>query len=148
MKPEPTAVSTPAVPAPFVCRPMTPADASTMSSLFFESFNAPFFRYAWPPTESGRKWWVEAWSIGYKDDTCRTFIVFDSSIKTEHEPEGKPVAFTRWVIPQQDGNLDRAWPALLEEWDEELMGAFFGGMQRNRAELMGRRPHWSKLHSS
>lgn len=98
-----------------------------------------------PPTATTRLWWEKAWLLGIeKDPTARTFIVFDSSVKSGEEPEGKLVAFSRWIVPQSDGSLDRLWPDLPEEWDLSVMGPFFEGMEKNRAELMGKRPHWSK----
>lgn len=98
-----------------------------------------------PPDPPTRDWWVRAWTLGIeKDATARTFIAFDSSLISEDHPEGKPAAFARWIVPQEDGNLHRLWPDLLDEWDMELMGAFFGGMDVNREKLMGKRPHWSE----
>ncbi|KAL1311863.1 hypothetical protein AAFC00_001935 [Neodothiora populina] len=134
----------PVVKAPFVCRPADQSDVKALASVFFDSFNAPFFKYAMPDTPRTREWWEKAWLMGIKDDpTARTFIVFDSSTKDEVRHEGKPVAFCRWIVPQSDGNLDRLWPDLLEdEWDMGVMGSFFHGMDENRAKLMGKRPHW------
>ena len=53
------------------------------------------------------------------------------------------VALSRWQLPQPDGNQERKWPEMKEdEYDMEVVGAFFGGMEANRAEVMGKRPHW------
>lgn len=66
------------------------------------------------------------------------------------------------MIPQEDGNQERKvsepsqqciavsdtnqWAEIKEdEWDMEVASAFFGGMEGNRHEVMGTRPHWSNL---
>lgn len=41
--------------------------------------------------------------------------------------EKKLVAFSRWVVPQSDGNLERLWPDLSSDFDMEISEAFFGG---------------------
>lgn len=57
----------------------------------------------------------------------------------------KIVGFSRWMVPQQDGNLERVWAELSpDDWDMELAEAFFGGMEENQHEMMGERPHWSR----
>ena len=54
--------------------------------------------------------------------TDRSFVVEDT------EKGNRVVAFSRWMAPQQDGNLERKWPEVKEdEWDMEVAGAFFGG---------------------
>ena len=93
--------------------------------------------------------------MGLDNPTDRTFVAEDK------EDGNKIVAFSRWMVPQQDGkwsrkiisdsvdiyiwtgNIERIWPELSpDEWDMELVEAFFGGMEVNRHELMGSRPHW------
>lgn len=75
--------------------------------------------------------------MGIYNPTDRSFVVEDT------KNENKIVAFSRWMVPQTDGNQDRTWPDLREDaWDMEVAGAFFGGMGESRLELMGKRPHW------
>jgi GNAT superfamily N-acetyltransferase len=74
--------------------------------------------------------------MGLANPTDRTFVVEDT------EKDNKIVAFSRWMVPQSDGNLERKWPDLPSSWDMEVAGAFFGGMEHNREEMMGKRPHW------
>ncbi len=39
--------------------------------------------------------------------------------------------------------MSAKWPDVKEdEWDMDVAGPFFGGMEANREELMGKRPHW------
>ena len=81
-----------------------------------------------------------AWALGLDNSTDRSFVVADT------EKDNKIVAFSRWMVPQQDGNRERKWPDLKEEdWDMEVAGAFFGGMEVSRETLMEKRPHWSKV---
>lgn len=92
------------------------------------------------------------------DHTTITFAAVDTSLRPDNSPEnralpaweqkgantsdGRVVAFARWRVPQEDGNLEEKWPELPEGLDMEVMGAFFGGMEVNHADLMGSRPHW------
>lgn len=76
--------------------------------------------------------------MGLDNPTDQTFVVEDS------ESNNEIVAFSRWMVPQQDGSIERPWPEPKpEDWDMELADAFFGGMEENHKELMGKRPHWS-----
>lgn len=55
------------------------------------------------------------------------------------------VAINHWQVPQTDVNQERKWPETkVDKWEMELMGRLLGGMEENRAELMGKRPQWSK----
>jgi GNAT superfamily N-acetyltransferase len=75
--------------------------------------------------------------MGLDNPTDRTFVVEDT------QKDNKIVAWSRWMVPQDDGNLERKWPELNpDEYDMDVLGAFFGGMEENRLELMGQRPHW------
>ena len=80
--------------------------------------------------------------MGLENPTDRTFVVEDT------QKDNKMVAWSRWMVPQDDGNLERKWPELNpDEYDMDVLGAFFGGMEKNRLELMGKRPHWCKYKS-
>lgn len=84
-----------------------------------------------------RKWWDEAHAMSLDNPADRSFVVEDL------QNNGKIVAFSRWQVPQQDGNQERGWPEMdPSQFDMEIVGAFFGGMEENRRELMGSRPHW------
>ncbi len=90
-----------------------------------------------------RKWWHEAWLMGLNNPTDRTFVVEDT------ENDNRIVAFSRWMVPQQDGNQERIWPSLDQgPADMEVAGSFFGGMEESRHKAMGSKPHWSKLKGS
>lgn len=87
-----------------------------------------------------------------------TIVAVDTAVKPDMSPQnkalqpweqksanvsdGRLVAFTRWRVPQADGNLEQKWPELPGELDMEVMDGFFGGMAMNHEELMGNRPHW------
>ena len=106
--------------------------------LFATGFNAPFWQYLFPDDEAKRHWLDNAWAIGIDNPTDRSFVVEDM------EKGNRIVAFSRWMVPQQDGNLERKWPDIKEsDWHMDVAGSFFGGMEENRHELMGTRPHWS-----
>ena len=62
--------------------------------------------------------------------------------------DGRIAGWSRWRVPQEDGNRDEIWPAIPEGLDMTCIGPFFGGMAENRAELMGKRSHWCKLSVS
>lgn len=136
----PTYTSPPHVPSPFTTRLATPADVDALTDLFFHSCNAPFWQYAMPDNPVNRTWWADVWRLGIeKDPTTRSFIAFDASKKTTELSEGTPAAFARWVIPQKDGSCERLWPKLPEDdWDMDVMGAFFGGTDLFCANLLSR----------
>ncbi|EMC95807.1 hypothetical protein BAUCODRAFT_24807 [Baudoinia panamericana UAMH 10762] len=115
-------------------------DVPAMTDVFFHSFNAPFWRYFIADNPVNRKWWDDSWTMGIQNPTDRSFVVEDT------DKSNRIVAFSRWMIPQADGKLDRLWPELPGEWDQGVAGAFFGGMEENRVELMGKRPHWCRAY--
>lgn len=72
--------------------------------------------------------------------TDRHFVVEDT------QSDGRIAAFSRWQVPQDDGSQERMWPEMAEsEFDMEVIGPFFGGMEENRHELMGKRKHWCEF---
>lgn len=87
-----------------------------------------------------------------------TFVAVDTTVKSDTSPEnaalqpweqkganvsdGRVVAFTRWRVPQSDGNIEERWPGLPDGLDMEVMDEFFGGMATNHHALMEKRPHW------
>ncbi|KAK4574194.1 hypothetical protein LTR86_001955 [Recurvomyces mirabilis] len=116
-------------------------DVSDMTEVFFRSFNAKFWQYFLPvpsPNDNpgGRKFWDESWAMGIDNPTDRSFVVEDT------ENGNKIVAFSRWMVPQKDGNQERPWPDMPPGMDMEVAGAFFGGMEENRHEMLDKRPHW------
>lgn len=125
-------------PTHFHIRPATPADFPSMTEVMYRSFNAPFWAYLMPDDDIHRRWWDESWKVSHENPTDRQFVVEDL------QNDKKIVAFSRWMLPQDDGNQERKWPDMREEdWDMDLVGAFFGGMEENRKEMMGERRHWS-----
>lgn len=110
-----------------------------LSELIEKGFNARFWQYLWPDKPIYRQWLDDAWSLGLNNPTDRTFVVEDT------ENDNQIVAFSRWMVPRNDGNQERKWPELsADEYDMDVCGSFFGGMEENRVELMGKRPHWCK----
>ena len=80
--------------------------------------------------------------MGLDNPTDRTFVVEDT------QNGNKIVAWSRWMVPQSDGNQERKWPELnADDYDMDVVGAFFGGMEENRAKLLEKRPHWCKFRS-
>lgn len=125
----------------FMIREAKVEDADAMAQLFYTAFAPahPFYRVMMPE-EAGLLWWVAAWKMGIEEDpTTRTFVVEDSFC------DGKLVAYSRWVVPQHDGNLHRLWPECPPQFDQEICKALFDGVDGNRKELMGIRPHWGKF---
>ena len=130
-------------PSRYRIREATKDDVHGMTEAFFRSFNAPFWQHFMPDTPEKRKWWDEGEIISMNNPTDVNFLVEDT------ENNNKIVGFSRWMTPQQDGNLERKWPDMKpEEWDMEIVEKFFGGMEENRAEMMGKRPHWCMLLAS
>jgi hypothetical protein len=145
----------------FAIRPATKADVPAITDCFLKSmyqserhavielyqligsgFNAPFWQYTWPDDSKSRKWLNEAWTIGIDNPTDRTFVVEDT------QNGNKIVAWSRWMLPQSDGNQERKWPDVNpDDYDMDVLGAFFGGMEENRAVLMEKRPHWCEFRS-
>jgi len=118
-------------------RPATKDDIPAMNDVYFHSFNAPFWQYITPDNAANRAWFEESWAMSLDNPTDRNFVVEDTA------KGDRIVAFSRWMVPQDDGNQERKGPEPLhDQWDMEVMGAFFGGMASNRREMMGKRPHW------
>ncbi|KAI0403607.1 hypothetical protein F4802DRAFT_571241 [Xylaria palmicola] len=116
-------------------------DVKSLTSIWYTSFNPshPFFDYATPDTPATRKWLEEFWTAGIAagPEVTRTFVVEDLA------QENKVVAFSRWHVPQADGNQDSPKPKTTPaEWDPEVTDALWGGMARSRRRVMGQRPHW------
>ncbi|KAK4942193.1 hypothetical protein LTR28_008730 [Elasticomyces elasticus] len=117
-----------------------------MAALYFTSFfpSHPFWVAFCPSGPQSERWWQECWRLSIEEDpAARNFVVIDKDARSEDgDGKGKAVAFSRWIEPQRDGSLEKVWPALPDHFDMELCGQFFGGMDENRKELMGSRPHW------
>ena len=80
--------------------------------------------------------------MGIEDDhSMRTYVA------TDEDKGGKIVGFMRWQVPQGDGKLEEMWPDLPRKSDMDVLGPFFGGMEKNRHDLMGKRPHWCEYQS-
>lgn len=114
-----------------------------MVDIFFRAFTEPFWVYFMPDVPSMRAFFAESWEKGLQNSQDRVFVAVDSQ-----DGGGKAVAFSRWQVPQADGNTDHhaSWADVTPgDWDMELVEAFFGGMDRNRERLMEKRPHWCRL---
>jgi len=123
-------------------RPVKETDIPSLIVVYYHAFNAPFFRHFTPDTPALRRWWHASWQLSLANPNDRNFAV-------EELATGKIVAFSRWMLPQDDGNTERPWPDLDEkDWDMEIAEPFFGGMERNHVELMGKRKHWCKFLAS
>lgn len=161
------------IPSNIKLRKAVATDARAMADCFFTSFypSHKFWTSEFQP-EYFHPWWTEAWALGINDDpTVRTFIAVDTNYAAQTNSatngvdnvesrlesyldkkfpalvsDGRIVGFTRWRVPQEDGNMDDKWPDLPEGEgvDMAIMNPFFGGMHVNRDELMGKNPHWCK----
>ncbi|KAI0395205.1 hypothetical protein F5Y17DRAFT_221559 [Xylariaceae sp. FL0594] len=147
-------------PPGFRIREATLADVGGIIDVWYASFNRThrFFDYATPDTPATRKWFEAFWTMGIEagptvlrtfvvedlDDNNTTAIDNDNNDKKEKEKgKKKIVAFSRWHVPQADGNQDIPAPPFPDEWDPEISEALWGGMARSRERVMGKRPHWS-----
>ena len=121
-------------------RKATEEDIDGLVEVFYRSFNAPYWQYLFPNTPSKRQWWRESWILSFNNPHDRSFVAVDT------RNNDKAIALSRWMTPQTDGSKERPWPELKDdEWDMDLAGAFFGGMDESHEELMQARPHWCKL---
>ncbi|CAJ2511991.1 Uu.00g076160.m01.CDS01 [Anthostomella pinea] len=115
-------------------------DVPDLTRLWYASFNSShaFWAVMTPDDPATRQWWNEAWTMGIQAGPAvlRTFVVEDLA------QDGLIVAFARWNVPQEGGKQDIPLPEFPREWDLELTEALWGGMPRNRAAVMGQRPHW------
>ena len=121
-------------------RAATASDAEGLSDCFYVSFwpSHKFWTLTVPP-KVFHPFWVDAFRMGIEDDhSMRTFVA------TDEDKGGKIVGFMRWQVPQEDGKQELMWPDLPKEADIDVLGPFFGGMDKNRNHLMGMRPHWCK----
>lgn len=85
------------------------------------------------------------------DDSMRTFVAIDTRVNDPHAKnakDGRIAGWTRWRVPQSDGNLNEIWPEMPEGLDLGSIGPFLAGMGMNRKELMGERPHWCECSYS
>ncbi|KAJ3577643.1 hypothetical protein NPX13_g2923 [Xylaria arbuscula] len=115
-------------------------DVVSITNMWYASFSPThkFFDYATPDDPATRQWFNEAWTMGIQagPSVMRTFVV-------ESLSEGnKLVAFSRWHVPQVDGNQDIPMPPIPEHWDAEITDSLWGGMARSRERVMGKEPHW------
>ncbi|KAJ6260178.1 acyl-CoA N-acyltransferase [Drechslerella dactyloides] len=127
-------------PVGFAVREATYNDVDELTRLWFTSFNSShdFWKAMTPEDPKTHQWLNDLWALGIKSgpSVLRTFVVEDVSNK-------KLAAFARWNPPQADGKQDIPIPAYPSHWDSELIDALWEGMPRNRAEVMGSKPHWS-----
>jgi len=161
------------VPSNIKLRKAISTDAKAMADCFYTSFypSHKFWVSEFKP-ENFHSWWMEAWTMAITSDpTARIFVAVDTSYASQSDDEttntnnakshlgtdldkrfpslvtdGRIVGYTRWRVPQADGNIDDKWPDLPqgEGIDMNILGPFFEGMHNNREELMGRNPHWCK----
>ncbi|SMR46972.1 unnamed protein product [Zymoseptoria tritici ST99CH_3D1] len=143
----------------FKIRPATKGDLQTLTDdIWFNSFGlSSFWAYLFLDSTICRRQYLDRmWAIGLENPTDRTFVAVDTQ---EHD---RIAGFSRWQIPQADSNRERQcrfWPDIPEGlFDmvcskrqglptdaDRLPGAYrgiFGGMEVNRKEVMGDRPHW------
>lgn len=121
-----------------VVRRATQADVPGMTDIFFRSFNQKFWQHFCPDQPANREFISDMWSRGIDAPTDRSFVAVDT------DQDLKLVGLSRWQVPQADGSQNHdAWPepSML---DQEIARPFFGGMDENRASIMGQRPHFCK----
>ncbi|CAH0024884.1 unnamed protein product [Clonostachys rhizophaga] len=130
----------PVSPTGFKIRDATLNDVGDISRLWFLSFNQShkFFEYATPENPEVRAWLEEIFVIGIKagPSVFRTFVVED--VNMNH----KLVAFCRIHVPQPDGSQEIPMPEFPDGYDPKIADGLWGGMERNRASIMGRQLHW------
>lgn len=121
-----------------VVRRATQADVPGMTDIFFRSFNQKFWQHFCPDQPANREFISDMWSRGIDAPTDRSFVAVDT------DQDSKLVGLSRWQVPQADGSQNHdAWPepSML---DQEIARPFFGGMDENRASIMGHKPHFCK----
>ncbi|KAF3927952.1 hypothetical protein ABW20_dc0108665 [Dactylellina cionopaga] len=128
-------------PAGFAVREATYNDVEELTRLWFASFNSSheFWKIMTPDNAITRQWLNDVWTIGIRagPSAVKTFVVEELS------QDKKLMAFLRLHVPQADGNQNIPLPDFPREWDAELTEALWVGMSKNRAEIMGDRPHWN-----
>lgn len=133
----------PVAPHGFNIREANLTDVSELTQLWYDSFNKShqFWNVVTPDDPVTRKWWNDTWTLGIKTGSrlFKTFVVEDLS------QDRKLVAFARWNVPQENGEQDIPLPPYPTEWNAELTEAFWGGMPKNRRDVMGRKSHWSEF---
>ncbi|KAK6334054.1 hypothetical protein TWF696_002556 [Orbilia brochopaga] len=124
-----------------VIRPATLDDIENLTRLWFMSFNAShdFWKVMTPQDKVTTEWFNELWAMGIRagPEVITTWIVEDLN------QGSRAVGFSRLHVPQLDRSQTIPFPPFPKEWDPELADAFWNGMARNRAKVMGRRIHWS-----
>ncbi|RYP88857.1 hypothetical protein DL769_000223 [Monosporascus sp. CRB-8-3] len=130
-------------PSGFAVRGASLDDVEDLTRLWYSAFNTShkFWEVMTPADAITRQWWDDVWTMGIKTGPAhlKTFVVEDLS------RGGRLVAFSRWNVPQADGSQNIPLPDYPPEWDPELTEALWGGMPKNRADVMGQRPHWKFL---
>ncbi|KAI3325096.1 hypothetical protein HD806DRAFT_465677 [Xylariaceae sp. AK1471] len=115
-------------------------DVGSITDIWYAAFNPShkLFDYATPNDATTRKWFEQLWTIGIKagPGVIKTFVLEDLS------RGNKLVAFSRWHVPQADGNQDIPMPPFPTHWDPYITTTLWGGMAQNRARVMGQKPHW------
>ncbi|RYO85836.1 hypothetical protein DL766_005801 [Monosporascus sp. MC13-8B] len=127
-------------PPGFAVREASLGDVKDLTRLWYSAFNTShkFWEVMTPADAVTCQWWNDVWTMGIKAGPAvlKTFVVEDLS------RAGRLVAFSRWHLPQADGSQNIPLPEYPPEWDPELTEALWGGMPKNRADVMGQRPHW------
>ncbi|KAK6337858.1 hypothetical protein TWF696_001336 [Orbilia brochopaga] len=127
-------------PLGFAIRPATLNDVEALTQLWIDSFNPShkFWEVATPDIPATRRWLSEMWANGIKAGTSKivTHVVEDL------QKDKKLVAYSRFSPPQEDGSQELPIPEWPAEWDYEVSDALWGGMERNRLYVMGKKPHW------
>ncbi|KAI9162983.1 hypothetical protein HJFPF1_04578 [Paramyrothecium foliicola] len=122
-------------PVGFRVRDATLDDVEQITQLWYDSFyqSHKFFAYATPDTPATRQWLNEVWVMGILagPSILKTAVIEDT------ESNNKIVCFGRLHLPQPDGSQAIPLPEPPAEWDPELTDALWGGMVRNRADVMG-----------
>ena len=120
----------------------TESDASTLATCFFDAFldaahpQSPFYQQMFPRTPSVHAFYETSFVEQMRRQPDAVFLkVIDTSAN------GKIAGFIKWTPP---GAEESFWSDPGPDVDPELMGAFFGAMEANRAKLMERRRHWCK----
>ncbi|KAF3921317.1 hypothetical protein ABW21_db0208797 [Orbilia brochopaga] len=127
-------------PLGFKIRPATLNDVETLAQLWYDSFNPS--HKVWdvltPKTPATRRWLEDMWANGISAGPTKVL----THVVEDLQKDRKLIAYTRFSPPQQDGSQDLPMPSWPAEWDYEVSEAFWGGMERNRRDIMGKRPHW------
>ncbi|KAF7596798.1 hypothetical protein BBP40_012397 [Aspergillus hancockii] len=114
---------------------VVPEDIPKLSDVWFGAFNSPSNQELFPDTPGVHTWWDEA---NREDLLHKPYQKYLKVIDSTH-PENI-VAYGKWDLEPDE--CVKRYPPWHTESNAKLCNRFFGGIEKQRKRLMGKRKHY------